>query len=120
MVPVEEVGPGRWRVTESVAYPLAAGAAGVVVVPAGYVCDLASVPRLWRWLVSRERLAHAAALHDFILESQAILDPARAVTRAVADAAFYEASRLSGNGRLLSLVAFVAVRLYQTTIIPRT
>lgn len=63
----------------------------LVVVPAGFVTDFASVPRLpivyWRY---GGRARKAAVVHDFLYQTH--LPP----TRSMADAVFAEAMRMSG------------------------
>ena len=75
-----------------------------ITVPAGFVTDLASVPRGLRNLAPRwNRSAEAAVLHDFAY--------VRGGSRRKADALFYEALRESGVSRLGSWMMWAGVRL---------
>lgn len=67
-----------------------------IVVPAGFVTDLASIPRMLRWLLQQNgNSRRAAVLHDFLYATQP-------VTRAEADSIFraaLKAERVIGIGR---------------------
>jgi hypothetical protein len=60
------VGVGRYRLTEPLVY---AGAWDTFTVPAGVTTDLASVPRVVRWLIPQDGAYTASAvLHDWLCE----------------------------------------------------
>ena len=102
-----QTGPASWRLDAAVTYHVGALPSPLgwtVTVPAGYVCDLASVPRVWRWLVDRDGLAPAALLHDWLLSL--------GYSRVVADACFYEAARACGASALQASLAYAGVRLW--------
>ena len=102
-----QVGPSAWRLNKTTTYHVGGYPSPVgwlIVVPEGFVCDLASVPRVWQWLVDRDGLAQSAVLHDYLLEL--------GVSRVVADACFYEASRASGVGVAQASMAYLAVSLW--------
>lgn len=64
----------------------------IIDVPAGYVTDFFSVPRILWWLFPRDGRGRAAAVvHDYIYT-----DLCRVYTRAEADAIFREALRVKG------------------------
>lgn len=101
------VGPNAWRLDQTTTYEvggLPSPAGWTVTVPAGYVCDLASVPRVWRWLVDRDGLAQAALLHDWLLGLR--------LSRVVADACFYEAARATGVSAIQAWMAYAGVRFW--------
>jgi Protein of unknown function (DUF1353) len=85
-----ESGRGLWRLLEEFAYESDVPGVGRVVVPAGFVTDFASVPRIpvAFWLVGGT--AHAAAVvHDWLYTTGQV--PKRS-----ADLVLYEAMVLSG------------------------
>lgn len=77
---------------------------GLVVVPAGFVSDLASVPRLpFAYMVVGGRGKKAAVLHDWCYSSQFC-------TRAEADDLFAEALKASGYGATVRGLMWAGVR----------
>lgn len=98
-------GPPLWRVLAAVVYHvggLPSPLGWTVTVPAGYVTDLASVPRWLRWTVDRDELAPAAVLHDYLLDVEGLAPE-------IAHACFYEAALASGCGRSTAAAAWAAV-----------
>ena len=84
-----DVDDGRWILTKSLIYE--SDVAGrTIVVPAGFVTDLASVPRLpvVYWLTG-DTAASAAVVHDWLYSSHQ-------VSRKMADAVLREASAVIG------------------------
>lgn len=78
----------------------------VIIVPAGTVTDLASVPRLlWVIFPPHGRYAKAAIIHDYLY--------ANAVrTRAFADKVFLEAMEVLGVPKTKRMLMYWAVRLF--------
>lgn len=75
-----------------------------VVVHAGFETDLASVPRVpVVYLLVGSRGHHAAILHDYLYSS-------KLVTRAEADAIYFEALRASGVNYILASMMYAGVR----------
>lgn len=84
---VRHVGPNRFELLNALVW---ATADHVIEVPAGFVTDLASVPRLARpFLDINGRSAKPAVLHDWLYTSQTM-------PRGDADALFLEALRAEG------------------------
>lgn len=78
-------------------------------VPAGFVTDLASVPRiLWTLLPPHGRYAKAAILHDYLLT----LSRKRQLSRYEADIIFYEAMRVLNVPMWQAWLMYKAVSLY--------
>jgi hypothetical protein len=76
-----------------------------IVVPRGFITDLASIPRLLRWLfdvngVSRQ----AAVLHDYLYSTQPL-------SRADADALFLEALKSLGASKWECFGLYYGVRI---------
>ena len=84
--------PGHWILLRDLIWH----GAQYVVVPKGFVTDLASIPRGLRWLLQQNgNSRRAAVLHDFLYATQPF-------TRAEADGIFraaLKAERVVGIGR---------------------
>jgi hypothetical protein len=81
-------GRGTWRLLSPLEY--ASDVAGLLVVPADFVTDLASVPRVPFAYMLTGGVGHAAAVvHDFLYVCHA-------VDRSTADEVFYEALLVLG------------------------
>lgn len=82
-------------------------------VPRGFLCDLASIPRLpLTYLLFKRADTHrAGVLHDYLCRS-------KRVRRATADALFLEALRSDGVGAIRARIMWAAVRAYALTISP--
>jgi len=84
---------------------------GTITVPAGFVTDLASIPRLARWYVSRDGdHTKPAVVHDW-LYGRASIAGHPSITRADADRIFLEALKARGVRSGLATVMYWAVRL---------
>lgn len=80
---------------------------GVITVPAGFVTDFASVPKLlWNVLPPFGRYGKAAIVHDYLYRTQGY------ASKPVADAIFLEAMKALGVPTLTRYVMFYAVRLF--------
>ena len=83
---------------------------GVVLVPAGYVTDLASVPKLpLAWLAAGGTGTEAAVIHDFLYTTHAFND--EPISRATADAVFREAIAASQDKTAPGWLMWLAVRI---------
>ncbi|GAB1388984.1 MAG: hypothetical protein AMXMBFR78_33920 [Rubrivivax sp.] len=109
---------GRWRTLRDIHYwthcssdddsvPLPVRCTTVHVVPAGFLTDFASIPRVLWSLIGHPagRYAQAAVLHDWLLEQPA-------VPRAEADRVFLEAMAVLGVPRLQRWLMWAAVRAW--------
>lgn len=111
---LEKAGPSRWALIDpllfrSMRYP------GVFVVPAGFMSDLASVPRaLWTVIPKVDRYDAAAVLHDAGYEGRMETLSGQRIhtTKAVADALFREACLALGVGRARAALMYAAVRVW--------
>jgi len=100
---VSRDGRGTWLLLDVVVFLSADH--GRIVVPAGFVTDLASVPRLPITYFLAGGLAHAAAVvHDYLYTTHEL-------TRAQADAVFREAAQACGVGAWRAWVMWLGVRL---------
>lgn len=79
-----------------------------IKLPAGFVTDFASIPRLLHSLVPPTgKYGKAAVIHDFLYRSQGI-----AVSRKEADQVFEEAMEALGVGWLTRQTMYRAVRVF--------
>ena len=83
-VTVSEISETDWKLVDPVVY---AGSKQTFTVPAGFVTDFATVPRIFFWLVpSYGAYTKAAVLHDYLTTT-------KAVSQADADGLFRRAMR---------------------------
>ncbi|MFC3939168.1 DUF1353 domain-containing protein [Pseudomonas gingeri NCPPB 3146 = LMG 5327] len=99
-------GHTRWQVVRPLQYVTLDGRR--IQVPIGYLSDLASVPRLARWLIDREEPAarRPSVLHDRIYTHET-----HRFTKAEADRIFYDALREEGMNTALAWLMWQAVRI---------
>ncbi|WP_180981035.1 DUF1353 domain-containing protein [Pseudovibrio exalbescens] len=86
-----------------------------VRVPMGFTTDLASVPRLFRWLISPGGLhAKAAVVHDYLYERGVIFGPdgEEKPSRRQADDIFLEAMEVLQVPYVRRHVMYAAVRVF--------
>lgn len=103
---VEALDAVRWRLAETLVYE---GEVDRFVVPAGYVTDFATVPRIAVWLIPRfGNYTRAAILHDWLLTDAL---PAGMVTARDADGIFRRVLRELGVPVSRRSLMWVGVRL---------
>lgn len=94
----------EWTLDSAFSYD---SSVGTLTVPAGFVTDFASVPRLfWNILPPFGRYGKAAIVHDYLYRTPGY------VSRPVADALFLEAMKVLGVGRLIRYTMYLAVRAF--------
>jgi len=108
---LEIVDENRWRLAQAFEYHVGQYPSDDVIrVPAGFVTDLASIPRLfWPLLPPQGRYAKAAILHDWLYTQGPAGDE---TARARADAIFLEAMAVLGCPRWQRGVIYAAVRIF--------
>lgn len=101
----------RWRVTHDITYHLSDGLH--VTVPAGYLTDMASIPRPLWWIVGPptgdgpgKQYGIAAVMHDYLYTLKS-----RTVSRSRADAAFLEVMLTTDVGPGWAYLLFAGVRI---------
>ena len=100
---------GFWRLITPFTYR--SDLLGEIVVPEGFVTDLASVPWFARWYVSRDgNHTRAAVVHDYLYarSSEASFPD---TSRRTADRVFLEAMRVCNLRPTLARVLYSAVRI---------
>lgn len=113
---LRHIGGGRWVLLEPHRFEFDGFSVGV---PAGYIYDLASIPRPLGALLARYDLSTAAPLlHDFLYgwcgvpPSETVTPPTRTFTRAEVDRLFLETMERCGVGVVARRVAYLAVRTF--------
>jgi hypothetical protein len=113
-------GRSLWGVEQPLSYLAGAGADQLISVPAGFVTDLASIPRLvWSFFPPDGPWAKAAVIHDYLYATKGTgnwkghLGVVRAApyTRAEADGILREAMADRQVGGFERAVIWTAVRL---------
>jgi len=108
------MGSGRWELHEPLVYR-SEKRGFTITIPAGYVCDMASVPRIpivWEYCGACAQ--RAAVVHDFGCEYGFFYTDAGliAMKRFEVDAVFLEAMRDSGVGPIRRGIMYTAVYLF--------
>ena len=99
----------RLRLLEELVYLSASGY--IFEIPKGFVCDLASVPRLLRFLYSvNGDHRESAILHDFLYDREGLIDD-ESFTREQCDDLFYEAMINSGVSEWKAWSMWAGVRI---------
>jgi hypothetical protein len=107
---VAEAVDGGWRLHAPLVY-YSDVLGRTVTVPTGYVTDLASVPRLFRFIVpvANAKNRRAAVVHDYLCTHPEGL----VKDQKQADMVFREALSVVGVGRFRSAALYYPVRTYQ-------
>ena len=74
------------------------------IVPKGFVTDLASIPRLFRWFITGHELRRAAVVHDYLYQMNY-------GSRREVDLLFRKAMRDAGVKKIKMHLAYLAVRI---------
>lgn len=110
------LGHNYWRVTHSFKYYVGEKEDDCwVYVPAGYLTDGASVPRLfWMFVPPWGLYGQAAVVHDILCETYAVHDRGveTRVSRAYVDAVFKEAMKVAGVPKLTYWAMYCGLRFF--------
>lgn len=102
---VTQIGPDRWRLDAPLRYQSNA-ASDVIEVPAGFVTDFATVPRVpVAYLLFDGYGDRAAVIHDFLYRNGKF-------TRSICDQVFHEALLSDGVSRWRAAMMYAAVRVF--------
>ncbi|EAO0848194.1 DUF1353 domain-containing protein [Salmonella enterica subsp. enterica serovar Minnesota] len=103
---LEMLGHFNWRVYEPFAFYLSDDNSDVISVPAGFVTDLASVPRIfWTLLPPDGKYAKAAIIHDYLYDNALR-------TKREADKIFLDGMTVLGVPRWKRVIMYQAVKLF--------
>lgn len=105
-----------WRITKAFRFNVGSeGADTYVDVPAGYLSDGASVPKIfWDLLPPWGVYGQAAVIHDILCETMSVTKAGLAtpITRAKCDSIFKEAMIAANTPRWKRNVMYIAVRVF--------
>ncbi|EAW6539825.1 TPA: DUF1353 domain-containing protein [Salmonella enterica subsp. enterica serovar Stanley] len=103
---LEMLGHYEWRVHEPFAFYLSNDNSDVIEVPAGFITDLATVPRIfWIMLPPDGKYAKAAIIHDYLYDNALR-------TKKEADRIFLDGMTVLGVPRWKRMIMYYAVRLF--------
>lgn len=95
-----------WKMFQPFAFYLTEDNSDIIVVPAGFVTDLASVPRVfWSLMPPDGKYAKAAIIHDYLYDNGLR-------TKKQADLIFLDAMRVLNVPRWKRAILYLAVRLF--------
>ncbi|EIJ6515016.1 DUF1353 domain-containing protein [Salmonella enterica] len=103
---LEMLGHYNWRVHEPFAFYLSDDNSDVISVPAGFVTDLATVPRVfWSVMPPDGKYAKAAIIHDYLYDNALR-------TKKEADLIFLDGMTVLGVPKWKRTIMYWAVRLF--------
>ncbi|EBD4871246.1 DUF1353 domain-containing protein [Salmonella enterica subsp. enterica serovar Poona] len=103
---LEMLGHYNWRVYEPFEFSLSDDNSDVISVPAGFITDLASVPRIfWTLLPPDGKYANAAIIHDYLYDNALR-------TKKEADLIFLDGMTVLGVPRWKRTIMYLAVRWF--------
>lgn len=95
-----------WKIWQPFEFYLTDDATDIIEVPAGFITDLTSVPRiLWSFLPPDGKYAKAAIIHDYLYDNALR-------TKKQADLIFLDAMRVLGVPKWKYIIMYHAVRLF--------
>ncbi|HFG9433729.1 TPA: DUF1353 domain-containing protein [Salmonella enterica subsp. enterica serovar Cotham] len=96
----------KWRVYEPFEFYLSDDNSDVIEVPAGFVTDLASIPRIfWTLLPPDGKYAKSAIIHDYLYDNALR-------TKREADRIFLDGMTVLGVPKWKRIVMYLAVRWF--------
>ncbi|EJM0852372.1 DUF1353 domain-containing protein [Salmonella enterica] len=96
----------RWRVYEPFEFYLSDDNSDVIEVPAGFVTDLATIPRIfWAFMPPDGKYAKAAIIHDYLYDNALR-------TKQEADRIFLDGMTVLGVPQWKRIIMYYAVRLF--------
>ncbi|EAA9295481.1 DUF1353 domain-containing protein [Salmonella enterica subsp. enterica] len=103
---LEMLGHYNWRVYEPFAFYLSEDNCDVIEVPAGFITDLATIPRIfWSLMPPDGKYAKAAIIHDYLYDNALR-------TKREADRIFLDGMTVLGVPRWKRTIMYLAVRLF--------
>ncbi|EHT5012411.1 DUF1353 domain-containing protein [Salmonella enterica] len=103
---LEMLGHYLWRVHEPFTFYLSDDNSDVIEVPAGFITDLATIPRIfWTLLPPDGKYAKAAIIHDYLYDNALR-------TKREADLIFLDGMTVLGVPRWKRMIMYYAVRLF--------
>ncbi|HIC6968973.1 TPA: DUF1353 domain-containing protein, partial [Salmonella enterica subsp. enterica] len=103
---LEMLGHYLWRVHEPFTFYLSDDNSDIIEVPAGFITDLATIPRIfWILLLPDGKYAKAAIIHDYLYDNALR-------TKWEADRIFLDGMSVLGVPRWKRTIMYWAVRLF--------
>ncbi|EBP3805957.1 DUF1353 domain-containing protein [Salmonella enterica subsp. enterica] len=103
---LEMLGHYLWRVHEPFTFYLSDDNSDVIEVPAGFVTDLATIPRIfWSLMPPDGKYAKAAIIHDYLYDNALR-------TKREADLIFLDGMTVLGVPKWKRTIMYCAVRLF--------
>ncbi|EBG1926342.1 DUF1353 domain-containing protein [Salmonella enterica] len=103
---LEMLGHYNWRVYEPFEFYISDDSSDVISVPAGFVTDLATVPRVfWSVMPPDGKYAKAAIIHDYLYDNALR-------TKKEADLIFLDGMAVLGVPKWKRIVMYLAVRIF--------
>ncbi|EBV2374764.1 DUF1353 domain-containing protein [Salmonella enterica] len=103
---LEMLGHYNWRVYEPFEFYLSEDNSDAISVPAGFVTDLATVPRIfWSVMPPDGKYAKAAIIHDYLYDNALR-------TKKEADLIFLDGMAVLGVPKWKRIVMYLAVRIF--------
>ncbi|EEM1818480.1 DUF1353 domain-containing protein [Salmonella enterica subsp. enterica] len=103
---MEMLGHYNWRVYEPFEFYLSDDESDVIEVPAGFITDLATVPRIfWMLLPPDGKYAKAAIIHDYLYDNALR-------SKKEADLIFLDGMTVLGVPKWKRMVMYLAVRVF--------
>ncbi|EBW6110964.1 DUF1353 domain-containing protein [Salmonella enterica subsp. enterica serovar Typhimurium] len=103
---LEMLGHYNWRVYEPFEFYLSEDNSDVISVPAGFVTDLATIPRIfWSVMPPDGKYAKAAIIHDYLYDNALR-------TKKEADLIFLDGMAVLGVPKWKRIVMYLAVRIF--------
>lgn len=103
---LEMLGHYNWRVHEPFAFYLSDDNSDVISVPAGFITDLATIPRIfWTLLPPDGKYAKAAIIHNYLYDNALR-------TKKEADLIFLDGMTVLGVPKWKRTIMYYAVRLF--------
>ncbi|EBN8057000.1 DUF1353 domain-containing protein [Salmonella enterica] len=103
---LEMLGHYEWRVHEPFAFYLSEDNGDVIEVPAGFITDLATIPRIfWSLMPPDGKYAKAAIIHDYLYDNALR-------TKREADRIFLDGMTVLGVPKWKRTIMYWAVRLF--------
>jgi hypothetical protein len=100
----------QWRVEQPFAHQTSKG---MLVIPSGFVFDLASIPRvIWNVIAPFELSLAAPLVHDFLYRFGGLLPNGERYTRGEVDDMFLEIMTSEGVSPWRRIAAYRAVRMF--------
>ena len=106
-----ELGVDRFQLLAPLWYESDVLGGRIVKIPKGFIYDRESIPRWLPWIYAwlAGTASRAGAVHDFLTQTHKVED--LPVERPMADATYYEAAGVDGNGRVKRWVKWLGVRV---------